>query len=834
MSECTSCGYSMPSDAQFCTKCGMAGTISPTDAATQHIDAAGALSKDQLLDALRETTLGEYEILTELGRGGMAVVYLAHDLALDRKVAIKVMSPELRLMGEQVVERFNREARTAAKLSHPSIIPIYAVRQTQDLTYFVMKFIQGRSLESVMREEERLPTDVVQTILSQVGSALDYADRNGVIHRDVKPGNVMLDEEGWAVVTDFGIAKAVEAEGLTMTGAAIGTPSYMSPEQCSGLDITGAADQYSLGVVAYEMLSGKLPFEGESAMTVMYRHTHEPPPPISSVWPECPPDLADAVMRMLEKKPENRWPSVEAAVEAIAAIRSVNESAVRTQMITMVKRASNQSLLAQFQTPRTPMPSSAGRSRAGAVTPPIASASAQITPDTSPMAGAPPAQVAGRRRSLTWLVAIPLIGAAAAAGLFFSSAGNTSVTAGPEAPAIQPSSRGAAARSDIASVEVVPGVATLAVGATQRLIATPRDSLGDALPTPEVEWISNDPGVARVSREGIITAVAAGFAQITARAAGHSATVGVTVTAPLPLPQPRARPLAPAAVAGVRISPNSPTVLAGGRFQLQAMAVDAGGAALANRATAWRASDASIATVSPNGLVTGLRAGSAEITATIDAVSATVTVSVTAIPVASVRITPVDRTIQPGETLPLSAVALDGGGTELPDRPIVWSVSGEAVSVSATGEVTGVAVGSAAVTATSESRSATATITVAEPPRREPRPAPPRDEASDREQIEAAIERYARAIESRNLDRLRSAYPGLTQQQADAWQAFFETVADLSISLTVTAVETTGDLATADVEAVQEFRTNRQARRNFTFRATLERAASGWRITRIQ
>ncbi len=829
MSECTSCGYSMPSDAQFCTKCGMAGTISPTDAATQHIDAAGALSKDQLLDALRETTLGEYEILTELGRGGMAVVYLAHDLALDRKVAIKVMSPELRLMGEQVVERFNREARTAAKLSHPSIIPIYAVRQTQDLTYFVMKFIQGRSLESVMREEERLPTDVVQTILSQVGSALDYADRNGVIHRDVKPGNVMLDEEGWAVVTDFGIAKAVEAEGLTMTGAAIGTPSYMSPEQCSGLDITGAADQYSLGVVAYEMLSGKLPFEGESAMTVMYRHTHEPPPPISSVWPECPPDLADAVMRMLEKKPENRWPSVEAAVEAIAAIRSVNESAVRTQMITMVKRASNQSLLAQFQTPRTPMPSSAGRSRAGAVTPPIASASAQITPDTSPMAGAPAAQVAGRRRSLTWLVAIPLIGAAAAAGLFFSSAGNTSVTAGPEAPALQPSSRGAAARSDIASVEVVPGVATLAVGAAQRLIATPRDSLGDALPTPEVEWISNDPGVARVSREGIITAVAAGFAQITARAAGHSATVGVTVTAPLPLPRAR-----PAAVAGVRISPNSPIVLAGGRFQLQAMAVDAGGAALANRATAWRASDASIATVSPNGLVTGLRAGSAEITATIDAVSATVTVSVTAIPVASVRITPVDRTIQPGETLPLSAVALDGGGTELPDRPIVWSVSGEAVRVSATGEVTGVAVGSAAVTATSESRSATATITVAEPPRREPRPAPPRDEASDREQIEAAIERYARAIESRNLDRLRSAYPGLTQQQADAWQAFFETVADLSISLTVTAVETTGDLATADVEAVQEFRTNRQARRNFTFRATLERAASGWRITRIQ
>jgi serine/threonine-protein kinase len=695
-----------------------------------------------------------------------------------------------------------------------------------------MKFIQGRSLESVMREEERLPTDVVQTILSQVGSALDYADRNGVIHRDVKPGNVMLDEEGWAVVTDFGIAKAVEAEGLTMTGAAIGTPSYMSPEQCAGLDITGAADQYSLGVVAYEMLSGKLPFEGESPMTVMYCHTHEPPPPILSVWPECPPDLADAVMRMLEKKPKNRWPSVEAAVEAIAAIRPVNESAVRTRMITMVKRASNQSLLAQFQTPRTPMPSSAGRSRAGAVTPPVASASAQITPDTSPVAGAPATQVAGRRRSLTWLVALPLVGAAAAAGWFFRSAPSTSTTAGPEAQALQPSSRSAAARSDIASVEVLPGVATLGVGATQRLIATPRDSVGNPLPAPEVEWTSNDPGVARVSPEGIVTALAAGFTQITASTAGHSATVGVTVNAPPP--QPRARPVAPAAVAGVRISPDSPTVSAGGRFQLQAMAVDAGGARLANRATAWRTSDASTATVSPDGLVRGFRAGSAEITATIDAVSATVTVSITAIPVASVRITPADRTIQPGETFRLSAVALDGGGTVLPDRPIVWSVSGGAVRVSATGEVTGVAAGSAAVTATSESRSATATITVAEPPRREAKPPVPRDEATDREQIEAALERYARAIESRNLDRLRSAYPGLTQQQADAWRAFFEKVADLSISLTVAAVETTGDLATAGVEAVQEFRTNRQERRNFTFRATLERTASGWRITRIQ
>ncbi len=192
MSECISCGHTIPPEARFCIRCGMATTHDPTNALTHHINAE---SRDQLKDTLTKATAGEYEILTELGRGGMAVVYLANDLALDRKVAIKVMSPELLLMGDEVVERFNREARTSAKLSHPHIIPIYTVKSSDDLNYFVMKFIRGRSLESVMRGEERLPIGVVQTILGQVAGALDYDDRNGVIHRDIKPVNIMLDEE---------------------------------------------------------------------------------------------------------------------------------------------------------------------------------------------------------------------------------------------------------------------------------------------------------------------------------------------------------------------------------------------------------------------------------------------------------------------------------------------------------------------------------------------------------------------------------------------------------------------------------------------------------------
>ena len=217
------------------------------------------------LAALRRATLGQYEILTAVGHGGMATVYLAHDLALDRKVAIKVLAPTLLLMGEGMVERFKREARTAAALSHPHIIPIYAVNQSNEVLYFVMKHVQGRSLDVIIRDIGPLPLAMTQTILAQVADALGYAHRHGVIHRDIKSANIMLDEDGWAVVTDFGIAKVLQAQGLTMTGVTVGTPTYMSPEQCATTEeVTGASDQYSLGVVAYEMLTGKPPFDSES------------------------------------------------------------------------------------------------------------------------------------------------------------------------------------------------------------------------------------------------------------------------------------------------------------------------------------------------------------------------------------------------------------------------------------------------------------------------------------------------------------------------------------------------------------------------------------------
>jgi len=198
---CTRCGESIGPADRFCPRCGADVSGVQASIATavvhQHAPPAPAALQAAQLDAVRQATLGEYEILGELGRGGMATVYLAHDIALDRQVAIKVMAPAL-LAGEGMAERFKREARTAASLSHPNIIPIYAVRETEQTLYFVMKLIEGRPLDSIIHEIGPLPIPMVQAIVHQVGSALGYAHKRGVVHRDVKAANVMVDSDGWA------------------------------------------------------------------------------------------------------------------------------------------------------------------------------------------------------------------------------------------------------------------------------------------------------------------------------------------------------------------------------------------------------------------------------------------------------------------------------------------------------------------------------------------------------------------------------------------------------------------------------------------------------------
>ncbi len=271
-----------------------------------------ATSADDELRARVERVLTEnYAVESEVGRGGMGIVYRARDRRLKRAVAVKLLPPELAFRPE-IRTRFLREAETAAGLSHPSIVPIYTVDERDGLVYFVMAYIDGETLGQRMQERGPLPVDDVRRILCEVSDALAYAHSRGVVHRDIKPDNILLDgETGRPMVTDFGIARAVSESGdsrLTATGMAIGTPAYMSPEQSAGeRDVDGRSDLYSLGVVGYQMLCGVPPFTAGSTPALLVKHLSERPVPVSDRRPDIPPDLAEAVMRLLAKDPADRY-----------------------------------------------------------------------------------------------------------------------------------------------------------------------------------------------------------------------------------------------------------------------------------------------------------------------------------------------------------------------------------------------------------------------------------------------------------------------------------------------------------------------------------------------
>ncbi|HYW29856.1 MAG TPA: serine/threonine-protein kinase, partial [Gemmatimonas sp.] len=247
-----------------------------------------------------------YLVGNEVGRGGMAVVYSATDVRLQRTVALKVLPPDLAFRAE-VRERFVREAQTSARLNHPHIVPIYAVHEGQGLVCFAMSLVRGESLGALLLREPRPAFEYVATVLEQAADALAYAHAAGVVHRDIKPDNILLDSEsGRVMVTDFGIARAAESGSrLTQTGIAVGTPAFMSPEQATGeREVDGRSDVYSLGVVGYLMLAGRLPFEAATTPAMLVKHLSETPPPIWQTRPDAPRMLVDILERCLAKRPE--------------------------------------------------------------------------------------------------------------------------------------------------------------------------------------------------------------------------------------------------------------------------------------------------------------------------------------------------------------------------------------------------------------------------------------------------------------------------------------------------------------------------------------------------
>ncbi|MGH7638737.1 MAG: protein kinase domain-containing protein [Gemmatimonadaceae bacterium] len=261
----------------------------------------------------------QYALESEIGRGGMSVVYRARDIRLNRQIALKVLPPEL-AYDPAVRMRFTREAQTGAQLSHSHIVPIYDVGERDGLAYFVMAFVSGGSLAALLAREPRQPPDEARRIICEIADALAYAHERGVIHRDIKPDNILIDANtGRVLVTDFGIARAMEAgTRLTATGIAVGTPTYMSPEQAEGdREIDGRSDIYSLGVVAYQMLTGRVPFTGGNSLALLLKHVTERPRPIVELCPDAPRVLRDAIERALMKSPEDRWPSASALREAL-------------------------------------------------------------------------------------------------------------------------------------------------------------------------------------------------------------------------------------------------------------------------------------------------------------------------------------------------------------------------------------------------------------------------------------------------------------------------------------------------------------------------------------
>ncbi len=510
-----------------------------------------------------------------------------------------------------------------------------------------MKYVPGPSLEAVIRKDGPLPISVVRVWLTQVASALGYAHRRGVVHRDIKPANILLDDEGNAIVTDFGIAKVAREPSLTQIGSTVGTPAYMSPEQCQSKEVTAASDQYSLGIVLYEMLTGEPPFAGPS-LEVMQAHVQARPRPIAVARPDCPRELQAAIHRMLAKDPEERWPSMEDVIAAVGGAPLAHDDPIRLQLAEL-----------------------AGVSRTGQITP---------VPGKPPVSKATPARVASlevrperrvlrvgrsirfralargtdgrtlRDPAVRWGSSDRAIAEVLSDGSVRGIApGAARITAVCEdqtsAAAVEVRTAGALARAArfwwvapvaaaavggvwfgaqslasppaaiVATVSVTPPTAALAVGDMVALAATARAADGRVLPQPVV-WASSDSSVANVNPDGMVKGLKSGAAAVTATAVGgKTGTAVVTVTAPV-------APAVDSAVASLAVVPSRVNITVNRPFALRAVARNASGRVVRHRVR-WVSSDTTIAVVAANGVVTGAGPGTTTITATSDGVRST-------------------------------------------------------------------------------------------------------------------------------------------------------------------------------------------------------------------
>ncbi|HUQ81753.1 MAG TPA: protein kinase [Gemmatimonadaceae bacterium] len=807
--SCRQCGSSLYAGDRFCGSCGALAHPALADAATQSADDTpprpdGFTSYDgweRIVQRLRAATVGEFEIRRELGRGGMAIVFLAHDIALRRKVAVKLMSPGL-LTNEDMVRKFREEAVMVAHMSHPNIITVHAVRDVDDLHFFIMKFVEGQPLDHVLRNVGAFPLPLARGVLHQVGSALAYAHRRGVIHRDVKPSNILIDVEGDAIVTDFGIAKAIDSETHTKTGSVVGTPAYMSPEQCYALPATAASDQYSLGIVAYEMIAGKAPFTGPSFM-VMKAHADLPAPPLRELRPDCPPELEAAVMRMLAKKPEDRFATMGQALAALGAAPLGDEDPHRLELARAVREHTpTQPSLTPISpvpvfTSERPVPEQAAEPVTELVTQPLTEPVTEPLPvvASTPTPEPEPAVVIRTRqeppgRGRGWLVGA---GLAAAAVLGWVVTRGGPVTS-PTPPAVPAPTHTAAVDSGTAPAPVAPAPATIP-----------------------------DSAPAIIPREPAAESVAV-----------RRST-----------PSTPSTPAAPVAKS-IAIVPAELTLMVGQAMRPSVTVRGRNGERLAASRIMWVSPNATVATVNnETGVVTGIAPGVTELRAFSGEARAALRVRVEAPVVLATLAVDQPRRLTVGDNITLTATARDSRGTLMPTPGVTWTSTDPNVATigPATGIVTAASAGTTDISATASGVSTSVRLTVVAPapppqPKVEtaPAPDPAAEERRARAAIESAVQDYVGALRSHDAHRVAAAYRSDSDGDRKNQQALgrmLETAARLTAAEPrVESPRIDGTAATVDFTVPMSWRNPFGVVRNqtVTFRATLERDGTNWRI----